>query len=310
MECLYALESFGISFKQNPVDMSTGKVDATFHTKWIRFRVAMEENPEELKGTTLCPNHSDVLFGRGPIAMKHPGNNMLRDFIQSNLGVFSNIKKRKESTQWTLRVVHKLKSDYGARFLKEEPIVGDLMAWVEVPDEIARDKVRIAFRDARSRHLRSMTKEGGTDADNAREENADAKTTEMTTRNGDAPSKLLSKRKTRKTTPSDCDIQMPDGAFVASEASQHDPQQQQQQQQQNYCSDPRVSFDAFGKNANALHETTIRPKSDRDNNSSIKNTKQLLDLTRSSTIGFLGQHGSNSYKRQRLDHQNNKCFDF
>ena len=54
-----------------------------------------------------------------------------------------------EKTILTRDVVHLLKNEYGARFLKEETndTNGKLGCWVEVSNDEARLKVRIAFRD-------------------------------------------------------------------------------------------------------------------------------------------------------------------
>ena len=141
MECAYALESFGISSKMFPLDIGTNKVDLTHHMRWFNLRIARDESSTALKHIIECPNHSDILFGRGQIVMNHPGNTMFRNFIHCNLEVYSNIQSKKESTQWTWSVVRKLKSENGARFLKEERVDSKITAWVEVSNEVARSKV-------------------------------------------------------------------------------------------------------------------------------------------------------------------------
>mmetsp|Transcript_11828 Transcript_11828/g.11545 ORF Transcript_11828/g.11545 Transcript_11828/m.11545 type:complete len:261 (-) Transcript_11828:142-924(-) len=96
-----------------------------------------------------CLNHADVLSGRGKDVMNHPGNTVLRSIVDSKLDEYINMKSKGEKMKLTLAVVHFLKNQYGARFLKEETIEsnGKLGCWIEVPDEQARLKVRVAFRD-------------------------------------------------------------------------------------------------------------------------------------------------------------------
>mmetsp|Transcript_17311 Transcript_17311/g.43203 ORF Transcript_17311/g.43203 Transcript_17311/m.43203 type:complete len:567 (-) Transcript_17311:62-1762(-) len=159
MECVYILESFGISSKQQPVNIADGTIDLTNNHRWIKLCVAREENANMLSHIIECPEHSDILFGRGQTVMNHPGNIMFRNFIHCNLEEYSNIKTKKGSTQWTWGVVRKLKSEHRSRFLKEERIDNDITAWVEVSNETARNKVRIAFRDARTRQTKALEKE-------------------------------------------------------------------------------------------------------------------------------------------------------
>ena len=159
MECLYIMESFGIPSKHLPVNLSTEKIELEDNNRWLDMCVAKEKNPKLLTRVVECPNYHDILFGRGQIVMNHPGNIMFRDYIQSKLDLYTNIRSKKESTQWTWGVVRTFKTQYGARFLKEERIDTDVTAWVEVSNEVARSKVRIAFRDARSRLAKCAEKQ-------------------------------------------------------------------------------------------------------------------------------------------------------
>ena len=161
MECIYAMQSFGIVAKDVPIHVATGELQLGNHNRWLELCSAKEENPKLRKRIIECPNYSDVLFGRGQIVMNHPGNIMFRDLIQSKLDVYKNVQSKKESTQWTWEVLRMLKNEYGARFLKEERIGNDIFVWVEVSNETARTKVRIAFRDARTRLSKSSVKGNG-----------------------------------------------------------------------------------------------------------------------------------------------------
>mmetsp|Transcript_21050 Transcript_21050/g.49933 ORF Transcript_21050/g.49933 Transcript_21050/m.49933 type:complete len:248 (-) Transcript_21050:1287-2030(-) len=157
MESFYVLESFGISSKQFPVDLSTGKIDLTNNERWLKIRASEERAPKKPRSSSRrrlveCPSQSDVLLGRGKVIMYHPGNIVFRHYIDFKLESYTKLRTKKDSVHWTRGVVQSFQKQYDARFLREERIDGtDFMAWVEVPNDVARNKVRIAFRDARSR---------------------------------------------------------------------------------------------------------------------------------------------------------------
>lgn len=281
IECVYILESFGISSKQHPLEIATGKIKLTNLTRWLKLCAARETASNNLKHIIDCPHHSDILFGRGHVVMNHPGNIMFRNFIHCNLEVYSNIQTKKGATQWTWGVVRKLKSDHGARFLKEEQIDADVTAWVEVSNEVARSKVRIAFRDARTRQNRSLEKQ----AEYCRESielrsvgNIDPKLVQPNSVSSSS-STLLSKRKN------------PD------EIISNDLFNQNEQEQQIFL--PDMSLNQI----RCIHALS-------DQISQLNhNLNTLVQVSNnSSTSDFLGLDGSSSLKRQRLD-SNNKCFD-
>jgi len=96
-----------------------------------------------------CPKHSDILTGRGKDKMAHPGNAILRNLVDSKLDEYIQLKSYRETTKLTLSMVYLLQQKYGARFLIQETIEshGTLGCWIEVPNEQARLKVRVLFRD-------------------------------------------------------------------------------------------------------------------------------------------------------------------
>ena len=253
--------------------------------QWIKFCAARDANPMLFKQIIECPNHSDILLGRGQIVMNHPGNSMFRDFIQNNLEVYSNIQSKKESTQWTWSVVRKLKSEYGARFLKEERIYNGLTAWVEVTNEISRNKVRIAFRDARTRQTK-LTEKGKQPLVEPR----------MSTSKRNGPSKdgsssvppttsFLAKRKNGVAPVSD-------DFFPLETTSQDLPDN----------SRFGLSFEEFNVGLSALNNNISQL------NNNLNEILQRQQVANSSTSQFLDLDGSNSSKRQRLD-TDNGCFD-
>jgi len=192
MECLYALQSFGIpsdlfplavgttsnnkrirkevrknnyAFGEDNTNIGSNKLELNNHRKWLKLCQLKESNIKSCgkkwkhlgndchQQIIECPNHSDIISGRGMDLMRHPGNTVLRSIVVSKLDEYIGMKKYKETIKLTLAVVHLLKNKYGARFLKEESIEtnGKLGCWVEVSDEEARIKVRIAFRDKSKR---------------------------------------------------------------------------------------------------------------------------------------------------------------
>lgn len=83
--------------------------------------------------------------------MRHPGNALLRSVVQTKLKEYAAAESKKGTTDVTWAVVRILKGEFGARFLKEENIENNGLGWVEVSNEAARQKVRIAFRDLRAK---------------------------------------------------------------------------------------------------------------------------------------------------------------
>merc|ERR1711971_627007 len=170
VECIYALQSFGLHWDQIPISSSTGKLKAKHHLKWLKLCRLKEDSITNYEGGPCdnvnrnrfdkiieCPNQMDVLFGRGRPAMRHPGNVLLRDIVQSKMEEYSNAKSKKAGTEITWSVVRMLKGKYGARFLKEENIEKEVLGWVEVSNDIARTKIRAAFRDFRSKMNKTPT---------------------------------------------------------------------------------------------------------------------------------------------------------
>jgi len=285
IECMYVLESFGITCKQIPLNDSGEELDLTNHNRVLELCAAREENPKLYKHIIECPKYSDILFGRGQIVMNYPGNSMFRNFIKSNLDVFSNVQSKKESTQWTWRAVRTLKNEYGARFLKEERIESekDITVWVEVSNEVARSKVRIAFRDARKRLAKSAEKETTNNNSNSSEEDNNSYALETM-------ANIKIKRTRDKATPPPALISSLSSSSSSMSMRKNDiitaldnfsrlsaPTQPQPQLLQYYS--PAMNFDGLYDNLSILNSS--------NNNSD------------SSTSTFLGLDGSSS-KRQRM----------
>lgn len=174
VECIYALQSFGIDSDQVPISSSSGKLKTKQHAKWLEFRRLKEEclkqHGHKFDRIIECPKHTDVLFGRGRPIMRHPGNAVLRSIVQMKLEEYASAKSKKETTDVTWDVVRTLKGKYGVRFLKEENIANSGLGWVEVSNEIARQKVRIAFRDLRTKTIKINAAETKANLTNSHEE--------------------------------------------------------------------------------------------------------------------------------------------
>ena len=159
VECIYALQSFGIHSDQIPVNSSSGKLKTKQHSKWLELRRLKEDSLKnhgrQFDPIIECPNQSDVLFGRGRPIMRHPGNAVLRNVVQLKLEEYASAKSKKQTTDVTWEVVRTLKGKFGARFLKEENIENSGLGWIEVSNETARQKVRIAFRDLRTKMMKT-----------------------------------------------------------------------------------------------------------------------------------------------------------
>lgn len=163
VECIYALQSFGIHSDQIPVNSSSGKLKTKQHLKWLELRRLKEDSLKnhgrQFDRIIECPNQSDVLFGRGRPIMRHPGNAVLRSVVQLKLEEYASAKSKKQTTDVTWEVVRTLKGKFGARFLKEENIENSGLGWIEVSNETARQKVRIAFRDLRTKIMKTNAAE-------------------------------------------------------------------------------------------------------------------------------------------------------
>lgn len=189
VECIYALQSFGIQSDQIPVSGSLDRCKTKHHSKWWELchlkEDSLKNHNRKFDSIIECPNHTDVLFGRGRPIMRHPGNAMLRSVVQSRVVEYANAKTKKETTDITWSVVRILKGKYGARFLKEENIESDGLGWVEVSNETARQKVRIAFRDLRTKITKSSTADKKTGATDPKTTNGTNCTIGKTKRKGD-----------------------------------------------------------------------------------------------------------------------------
>jgi len=153
-ECRYSLKTFGIPVDALPIAYD-GTLKNTAHLKRLTRRRAIEKcraTQEKANPTTGSidilndgiiefPANNDILCGRGKPMHKHPGNVMLRELVES---MFSEYEGAAYGLKMTTHenVVKILTGKIGARFLTQES--GGW--WVEVPFEVAVEKVTHSFR--------------------------------------------------------------------------------------------------------------------------------------------------------------------
>ena len=153
LECVNALQTFGIQSHHIPINTNTGKLKTLNHQKWAGLQQkrdgAIAQNKRFL--AIECPEQSDILFGRGWPTMGNPGNALYRNMIQTRSEEYNSSRSATQKTRITRSIVLELKEN-GARFLREDEISG---GWTEVSNEMARQKVSIAFRDIRKAEIKS-----------------------------------------------------------------------------------------------------------------------------------------------------------
>jgi hypothetical protein len=137
-ECLYSLMTYGIPSNLIPVT-DNGEIKRKHHLLWIKYRVALEQHEANgAKELIEIPTNNDVLLGKGKPIQEHIGNMRLHLLVEDHFPRYEHTNK-KGKTEIAKEVIQLIKSSSG-RFLKIEKGV-----WVQVPDEIAREKVSHRF---------------------------------------------------------------------------------------------------------------------------------------------------------------------
>lgn len=144
-EVQYGLMAFGIPIEALPVTYE-GELKTNNHLKWISRRhikegaVSHSSDESSFRGVDL-PGPRDVLLGRGKTVQDHCGNFWLRNVMEPYVEVYKKTAKLEKNTL-AMQVVIQIKKS-GGRFLKRPSEHG---WWVEVDDEMAREKVSMIFR--------------------------------------------------------------------------------------------------------------------------------------------------------------------
>eukprot|EP00934_Nitzschia_sp_Nitz4_P006316 Nitzschia sp. Nitz4//scaffold18_size181773//178945//179922//NITZ4_001948-RA/size181773-processed-gene-0.75-mRNA-1//-1//CDS//3329540110//6306//frame0 len=99
------------------------------------------------------PGPKDVICGRGAKAKNHSGNLVFKKYIQQFIGTYSDAQTKLEKSVIVTNVIDSIQGK-GGIFVKEL----EKNEWAEVGDELKRDKIGQAFRDALHGKYRSSTK--------------------------------------------------------------------------------------------------------------------------------------------------------
>ena len=155
-EVQYELMRFGIAPGLLPVDSAGNYLSADFD-RYLEDRKRKEERREQERqirlndgvgaGTTSeeyrtdYATQRDVILGRGKPYQDHPGNLKLANYIEEYRSAYVQAD-RLEKTCISWKIVQHVKSLNG-RFLKMDE---ESEYWVQVSDEVAREKVSHGFR--------------------------------------------------------------------------------------------------------------------------------------------------------------------
>lgn len=92
-----------------------------------------------------APAATDILCGKDKTFARHPANKTFRDMIVSYAQVYSKAVTKQSKMQLTKEIVTTLQQSYNARFLQPSRCG---RGWVEISDQVARDKTSHALRFA------------------------------------------------------------------------------------------------------------------------------------------------------------------
>eukprot|EP00977_Amphora_coffeiformis_P015328 scaffold4510_cov183-Amphora_coffeaeformis.AAC.13 len=107
--------------------------------------IAMAKGRQSLNSLVSVtePTEMDILCSKDKSVAKHPGNLVFRERIEQGTADYSTAVSKQEKMKITRDIVTFMQQNYGSRFLKQK---GD--AWVEINNQMARDKVSHALRFA------------------------------------------------------------------------------------------------------------------------------------------------------------------
>jgi hypothetical protein len=134
--------TYGIPHDALPVT-SEGGIKVKNHLDWIKIKIRREQCAKEgMTDTVELPSREDFLIGRGKPTQFHAGNMRLHVIVDECLPQYEGAN-RKEKTEISAEAVSQVKA-YLGRFLSQKSGV-----WIQVADEVAREKVSQLFRSRR-----------------------------------------------------------------------------------------------------------------------------------------------------------------
>lgn len=145
----FELQTFGIPAEDSPMSHD-GAWSTQRHQEWIAALRLRDENQRENKlqqsSTTCSPRRFDVLFGKSKEAREHTGNLRALHLCDMHWSKYEQSSKYGK-TEVAEKIVSIIQESNG-RFLKSEKGV-----WVEVSDDVAREKVSHFFRHMRAKMI-------------------------------------------------------------------------------------------------------------------------------------------------------------
>lgn len=140
-------------YRSSPLNESDMEVDVSLKNS-KDTNVETMSSPKGMEGIT-SPHEHDVLMGRGGKNNQHSGNETLREFARERCEDYRIACKKVKSdiSRELVRLMRQL--DPPARFLKKDM---DTSTWIDVGDEIAREKASQVLRDAVSEKNGPMAK--------------------------------------------------------------------------------------------------------------------------------------------------------
>ena len=149
-EWMYKLMCYGIPHQLIPLT-SDYKLKMKNHVEYLAMRMIAEN---AVTGSDVCnkidmidlPSNNDVLLGKGKPIQEHRGNLKLSLLVDTLVQQYDT-KSKSEKTAMAADIVLKVKASKG-RFLTKDSGI-----WIEVSDDMARDKVSHMFRHQRQKAI-------------------------------------------------------------------------------------------------------------------------------------------------------------
>ena len=148
--------TFGIAKDAIPISV-TGEIDLENHKQWIESVKAKVQEKE--KSATLVPGPMDLLLGRGRHGKNTLGNLRFRSLLEEYRSQYESCSKF-DKTILAQSILTILKES-GCRFLKSTN-----QGWIQVEDDVVREKISHAFRNLRNT-TQAASNKGGSKRPNA-----------------------------------------------------------------------------------------------------------------------------------------------
>lgn len=144
MECQYSIMAYGISPDSLPVT-SEGILKKGAHVKWVKKHQIRDSAQDGIEKIDV-PGKNDVLLGKvGKSMQQHPGNVLLRTFVESKMPEYIRFEARDEKTSYMDNIVVAIRQS-SFRFLK----LDGQGWWVLATENDVREKISRAFTYAQS----------------------------------------------------------------------------------------------------------------------------------------------------------------